>query len=276
MDESDADARAAAELLSAVEDAACSDDDVLAEMASSSVPLNIPQPTETATVEASLKPIQWPTVTDRPVNEFDTNGYVTGCFPTLLPTGSADLRPMGGREKRVPEAANFRHLLRYKDQRFAQNPRFVYFPYNTLLRHRVLATGRIYLRQYPESAGLTLEQVKQMPEAERRQLARSVVRFGGHLRGSQQYFWSSQRQYLVSLIEQLGTPLCFFTLSAADMQWPDLQDYLRQFGGVQTPSAAVANNPMQSNAIQCTRYMQERVSLFIETFLFVVCLFIGV
>ena len=261
MDESDADARAAAELLSAVEDAACDDDDLLAEMASSFVPLNIPQPTETATVEASLEPIQWPTVIDRPVNEFDTNGYVTGCFPTLLPTGSADLRPMEGRDKRVPEAAYFRHLLRYKDQRFAQNPRFVYFAYNTLLRHRVLATGRMYLRQHPESAGLTLEQVKQMPEAERRQLARSVVRFGGHLRGSQQY-WSSQRQYLVSLIEQLGTPHCFFTLSAADMQWPDLQDYLRQFGGVQTPSAAVANNP----AI-CTWYMHERVSLFIETFL---------
>ena len=89
---------------------------------------------------------------------------MTGCFPTLLPTGCADLRPMGGRDKRVPEAAYFRHLLRYKDQRFAQNPRFVYFAYNTLLRHRVLATGRMYLRQHPESTGLTLEQVKQMPE----------------------------------------------------------------------------------------------------------------
>ena len=261
MDESDAAARAAAELMSAVEDAASSDDDVPAEMASSFVPLNIPQPTETATVEALLEPIQWPTVTDRPVNEFETDGYVTGCFPTLLPTGCADLRPMGGRDKRVPEAAYFRHLLRYKDQRFAQNPRFVYFAYNTLLRHRVLATGRMYLRQHPESTGLTLEQVKQMPEAERRQLARSVVRFGGHQRGSQQY-WSAQRQYLVSLIDQLGTPHCFFTLSAADMQWPDLQGYLRQFGGVQTPSAAVANNPLI-----CTWYMYERVSLFIETFL---------
>ena len=46
------------------------------------------------------------------------------------------------------------------------------------------------------------------------------------------------------------------------MQWPDLQRYLRQFGGVLSPSAAVASNPLL-----CTWYMHERVTLFLETFL---------
>ena len=43
---------------------------------------------------------------------------------------------------------------------------------------------------------------------------------------------------------------------------PDLQAYLHQFGGVQSPSAAVASNPML-----CTWFMFERVSTFLETFL---------
>ena len=241
-------------------DAAPCDDDTQAEMHSTFLPLNVARATEAETVEENLNPVQWPRVSDRPVNEFETSGYVTKCFPTLLPTGAAELRRT--RDKWVGEAAYFKHLLLYKDQRFAQHPRFRYFAYNTLIRHRALATGRMYLRQRHDSAALSLEEIRQLSETERRRLAHDVVRFGAHLRGSPQ-FWRSQRQSLMALIDQLGTPHCYFTLSSADMQWPDLQAYLHQFGGVQSPSAAVASNPML-----CTWFMFERVSTFLETFLY--------
>ena len=264
IEQTDVDECPVAENLSSPTDDASCDDDVPAEMASTFIPLNIPQPTETAAVQASLhlaSPIQWPAVSDRPVNEFETVGYVTRCFPALLPTGGAELRSIRPRDKRVHEPAYFEHLIRYQDQRFAQHPRFIYFAYNTLLRHRALATGRMYLHQHPEENALTREDALQLPEAERHQLAKKIVRFGGHLRGSRQY-WFSQRMNLMALIDQLGTPHCYFTLSSADMQWPDLQGYLRRFGGVQSPSAAVACNPLL-----CTWYMHERVTLFLQTFL---------
>ena len=243
--------------------AAPCDGDTLAEMPSTFVALNIPRATETAAVEEALHvaPIQWPAVADRPVNEFETVGYVTRCFPALFPTGAAELRTMQPREKRVTEPPYFKHLMLYKDQRFAQHPRFRYFAYNTLIRHRSLATGRMYLRQHPDSAARAPEEILALPQEERRRLAHDIVRFGGHLRGSRQY-WLSQRENLMALIKQLGTPHCYFTLSSADMQWPDLQGYLRRFGGVQSPSAAVASNPML-----CTWYMHERVVLFVESFL---------
>ena len=244
-------------------DATQRDDGALAEMSSTFLPLNVPRVTETAAVEETLHvaPIQWPAVADRPVNEFETVGYVTRCFPALFPTGAAELRTMQPREKRVTEPPYFKHLILYKDQRFAQHPRFRYFAYNTLIRHRSLATGRMYLRQHPDSAVLLPEEILAFPEAEKRRLAHDIVRFGGHLRGSRQY-WCSQRENLMALINQLGTPHCYFTLSSADMQWPDLQGYLRRFGGVQSPSAAVASNPLL-----CTWYMHERVTLFLESFL---------
>ena len=242
-------------------DAPC-EDAASSEMPGTFVPLNVPRPTETAQVHASLgcAPLRWPDVSNRPVNEFEKSGYVTRCFPSLFPHGKAELRG-AERLKEVKEPAYFKHLMLYKDQRFAQHPRFRYFAYNTLLRHRALATGRMYIRQHPDAAALTLEDIRAMPDVERRRLAHDVTRFASHLRGSQQ-FWRSQRQYLMALIDQLGTPHIFFTLSSADMLWPDLQQYLHDFGGVQTPSAAVASNPLL-----CTWYMHERVTLFIKSFM---------
>ena len=230
-------------------------------MTSTFVPLNVRRATEAAAVENNLNAIPWPTISDRPVNEFEAVGYATRCFPTLYPTGAAELRREEPREKWVGEAAYFKHLLLYKDHRFAQHPRFRYFAYNTLIRHRALATGRMYLRQHPNAAALSLEEIRAFSDAEKNRLAQDVVRFGAHLRGSAM-FWRSQRQNLMAMIDQLGTPHCYFTLSAADMHWPELQAYLQQLGGVQSPSAAVASNPML-----CTWFMHERVVTFLETFL---------
>lgn len=34
--------------------------------------------------------VHWPTRGDTPINEFSTEGYVSGAFPTLFPTGAGD------------------------------------------------------------------------------------------------------------------------------------------------------------------------------------------
>ena len=51
------------------------------------------------------------------------------------------------------------------------------------------------------------------------------MRFGSSLHGSRRY-WKSQGQNLMAMEEALGMPSVFFTLSAADMQWPELQDLM--------------------------------------------------
>ena len=58
-----------------------------------------------------------------PVNEHDkSNKFLIKAFPFLFPTGEADLNEP--REYNIRESDYFRHLLRYKDGRFAQHPRF--------------------------------------------------------------------------------------------------------------------------------------------------------
>ena len=39
---------------------------------------------------------------------------------------------------------------------------------------------------------------------------------------------------MLAMIRQLGTPTWFFTLSAADMKWPDIQTIARQYGTTYT------------------------------------------
>ena len=85
------------------------------------------------------QPVSWPQVGDIPINEFRTEGYMTRAFPTLFPTGTADFS--APRIRHVTIGYYFKHLLMYRDGRFAQHPRFRYFALNTEMRW-ACSTGR--------------------------------------------------------------------------------------------------------------------------------------
>ena len=73
----------------------------------------------------TLSPVRWPTLSEKPVNEFTTEGYVAMAFPTLFPKGDADLRDAINRREEVKIAEYFKSLLTYKDGRFGSHPRYV-------------------------------------------------------------------------------------------------------------------------------------------------------
>jgi len=79
----------------------------------------------TPEVRNNPSPVLWPTVGEKPVNEFTTEGYIAMAFPTLFPNGSADLRDAIGRLEDVKIAEYFKSLLTYKDGRFGSHPRYV-------------------------------------------------------------------------------------------------------------------------------------------------------
>ena len=66
--------------------------------------------------------VPWPTVDSTPVNEFRTEGYMSCAFPTLFPTGHADF--VAPRIHAVTVGNYFKHLMMYKDNRFARHPQF--------------------------------------------------------------------------------------------------------------------------------------------------------
>ena len=132
---------------------------------------------------------------------------------------------MGPRQRVVTIASYFKHLILYHDKRFANHPRFRYFALNTLMRHRALQTGRIYVRQNPHDGHLTIDELRDMVGHGSDRLSNWVLHFGATLRGTRQ-FWQKQKTRLTAMVDTLGLPTVFFTLTTADLQCQNWQIYL--------------------------------------------------
>ncbi|KAE8745952.1 hypothetical protein FOCC_FOCC007313 [Frankliniella occidentalis] len=139
-------------------------------------------------------------------------------FPALFPTGAADLNLE--RPHRLTPVQYFKFLLEFKDGRFANDPRFRFFAFNTVMRHEALRAGSIYVRRNEDLHGKTVRDLREMAR-QRPGLARDIMFYGTKLHGTRQY-WGARLSELLDMINQLGVPTIFMTLSAADLHWPDL------------------------------------------------------
>ncbi len=240
------------------------------------VPLNYQRATEQEVVRQSVQQsyphqtpssssrtlpvVMWPQAGDMPVNEFRTEGYMSCAFPTLFPTGAADFT--APREWQVTIGNYFKHLVLYKDRRFAQHPRFRYFALNTEMRWRALQSGRIYVRQHPHDAHLSVEELRDMVGREGEAFSSRVQHFASSLRGTRSY-WYRQRSRLISMVDTLGLPTVFFTHSAADLQWPELARLMSPSDpdSITSRRRALAENPAIADW-----FFHERIHKFIKDF----------
>ena len=162
------------------------------------------------------------------------------CFPILFPTGKAEF--LAPRLNSVTIGNYFKHLMSYNDGRFAKHCRFQYFALNTEMRWRALQTGRVYVRQNPEDAHLSIEDLRDMIGRLGKNFANCVLHYASSLRGTKQY-WFQQRSRLISMVDTLGMPTVFFTHSAADLQWPELAHLI----GAENTGRTDRNNALIEN-----------------------------
>ena len=66
-----------------------------------------------------------------------------------------------------------------------------------------------------------LELFNQLQDMPNQKIGERVAIFGSSLHGTCSY-WNKSRAKLTNMINQQGTPTFFFTLSATDTKWPDL------------------------------------------------------
>ena len=163
---------------------------------------------------ASPTTVPWPTIGSTPINKFTTEGYISCAFPTLFLTGAADL--VAPRPFTVTIGNYFKHLMMYQDGGFAKHQRFWYFALNTEMHWRALQAGRIYIRQHPDDAHLSVEELQEMGGTEGESFSNCVLHYATSLRGTRQY-WFKQQSRLIAMVDTLGLPTVFFTHSAADL-----------------------------------------------------------
>ena len=163
--------------------------------------------------------VPWPENGSVPIDEFKTEGYISGAFPTLFPTGEADFMQKEKytqcitcvygintrviltcmclwyqytcytteynflfawcRQQSVTVGLYFKHLMMFKGGRFAKHPRFRYFALNTEMRWRSLQMGRVYINQHPEDARLTLDDLRDMVGREGEFFTNRVMHYEG-------------------------------------------------------------------------------------------------
>src|SRR5579859_1595981 len=100
--------------------------------------------------------------------------------------------------------------------------RFPFFALNTKLRAQAQAQAKMFIRTHPGDADLTVEELRERLNSNTKATFISSIQRSINWIPGLTPFWQRQRSQLVQMIEQQGSPHLFFTLSAADLHWPDL------------------------------------------------------
>ncbi|KAE8740593.1 hypothetical protein FOCC_FOCC013893 [Frankliniella occidentalis] len=202
--------------------------------------------------------LSWPTISNQPINEFNDDSYIVQAFPCLFPNGNGNIKIHRGK---MESALNyFKHLVRYKDDRFAQHNRFRYFALNSYMRWSALRNGNLLIKTRPEFDNMTLTQLKE--ELQRNPtLIKKIMYRNSSISGSKSY-WFARGKELLSMVEQIGLPTLFCTFSAADLHWPELFKLLAPDEDFTTMSMFRKGQLVKNNPLIVDTFFLKRVETF--------------
>ena len=203
--------------------------DTLSEEHNAFVPKFLPRSYEVDALENDIQQIgitptssgalPWPAFGPA-LSEYTTDGLFTQAFPSLFPLGKADFYTPRPHRLELFEWA--KHLVRYRCDRFATHPRFRFFALNLIFRHRAMSRGKFLFSRNIGGRNMTVGQLKRSLAGHNgNELAEKIVRCVKTVRGTRP-FWALEGAKLRDMLDQIGTPTFFYTLSMADMSWPDL------------------------------------------------------
>ncbi|KAK3916400.1 ATP-dependent DNA helicase [Frankliniella fusca] len=218
----------------------------------------LPQVNAESTENQIKSHLEWPIIDDKPINEFSTEGYICRAFPTLFCYGTADLR--SGRLHSVSAGEYFKHLLNYKDGRFARHLTFRFFALNSWMRWSALDDGKLFIKNNKEFENMTIARLKTLLQ-EKPHLIKKLMYYSSNLRGTRSY-WNARCGELTDMVSQFGLPTFFLTLSSADMHWPDLYKLLDS-NNYENLTEKQRRDLLQNNPNIVDAFFSERVEKFI-------------
>lgn len=127
---------------------------------------------------------------------------------------------LSNRTVKITRDDYFKFLIMYHDGRFARDPRFRFFAMNTLLRHKAISECNLYIRRNKLLDKLDIKSLKENIQDDP-SLVKNIMVFAANLRSTRPY-WNQRCSELLAMVEQLGKPAVFFTLTAADYHWRDI------------------------------------------------------
>ena len=132
-------------------------------------------------------------------------------FPTHFPDGNDGC--ISTRKNKIDFKEYCQYILLH-NSRFATHPRLTYFLCNAMQRQQTINNAK-FLISKNKLKDFTLEEladkIKNQP-----QFVESISACNQQIRGSSAY-WQSLSSKVLAMVENIGSPHVFFTLSAADL-----------------------------------------------------------
>ncbi|XP_069136358.1 uncharacterized protein [Argopecten irradians] len=208
----------------------------------------------------------------RPLSLYEDKDAEYLCFPTIF---------CGQKRKENTERQTPVHYsdiakweLRSVDRRAAHSVPNIFFKLKKIQAKQISDKVNLALRRC-KSDGKTLT----AGQARDSSTTNEIVRLNeGYyifrtLRNSPAYL-SSKKKDVFAMIRQLGLPTWFMSLSSADTRWPDLLKTLAQLDGKTLSNDDLRKvdwnfktNLVQKDPVTCARFFDNRVQLFVNSFL---------
>ena len=113
--------------------------------------------------------------------------------------------------------------------------------FNALQQARTRSQLKVFVKQQHSAGQLTAADIWAMLAEGDQHIVNQIIHYGANLWGTHAY-WTACHHELMDFIWQKGTPDMFWTLSTADMQWPDLHWHMPQ-----------TENPTEDPKVACQR-----------------------
>ena len=198
-------------------------------------PFTVPAPPETSssTCNDHRQPVHCiaPGANAKPISLLRDDNVEERSFPNIFPTGEFGFSHK--REVKLSLAEYVSTRLKGADPRFVSTD-YLFWSQNLLEYNRLISSVSIALRKGHSSSqnGSAITAGLLKNESAVNALLRTDLgyKFTAAVCGSPAY-WQKTRYELLAMINQLGIPTFFLTLSAADLHWPDMiKAVASQFG----------------------------------------------
>ena len=208
-----------------------------------------------------------------PMNIITDDYFEEMSNPTKYPFGKGGINTHRERSITIPKY--FNQQLLHVDSRFAKDTVSLLAAQYAVEHKQVYdeITMRQTQGQQYRGQALTAGHLKNSDIVQQMIRSDDAYKFLKNVRGSPAYFQRVMYEVL-GMIRQLGLPTWFLTLSAADMQWPDvIQTIARQYGTILSDddvkgiSFEDKSKWLRQNPVTAARHFHYRLQTFFQTFL---------
>ena len=208
---------------------------------------------------------------EKPLNIMTDLNFEAMSNPDKFPYGTGTF--CSKRQRRLTYRKYFNQRLLDVDGRFARDVDYLFVAQYIVEAKQVMDDGTNFVMRQKPSRQFTAAQAKDQAILSQYVRKDKAYSFMKNIRGSPPYY---QRTFydLLAMIRQLGTPTWFFTLSAADLKWPDMiQTIARQYGVYYTDDEVAGlsfddkSNWLKRNPVTAARHFQYRLNVIFQEFL---------